>query len=186
MEPPPDAIDVPARHVVLAGLMGCGKTTVGRSLAARLGRPLHDSDVVIEAREGRTVRAIRAALGTVALHELEARTLRDALAAPGPDVICAAASTADDDACLAALATADVAVVWLRVRPATAAARFRSGAHRPWYGTDPAVFLARQAAARAPRFAAVATLGLDTDDLAPDELADAILAGLAGGPVRQP
>ena len=186
MEPPPDAIDVPARHVVLAGMMGCGKSTVGRILAARLGRPLRDSDTEIGAREGRTVREIRDDLGTVALHDVEAAVLQDALAGQGPDVICAAASIADDDGCLAALATPEVAVVWLRVRPGTAAARFPSGTHRPWYGADPAVFLARQAASRGPRLAAVATLTLDADERTPDELADAILFGLAGGPDRQP
>ncbi len=47
-----------ARHVVLVGLMGSGKTTVGRLLAARLGRPLVDSDAVIEGTTGRTVREI--------------------------------------------------------------------------------------------------------------------------------
>jgi shikimate kinase len=177
--PAPTAVPA-ARHIVLVGLMASGKTTVGRLLAALLGRPLRDSDAEIEAREGRTVREIREALGTAALHDLEARVLLDALASPGPDVITAAGSTAERDECLAALRGLGVSVVWLRVRPETGAARFRAGAHRPWYGDDPVVFLARQAAVRGPRLASVATLVLDADDRAPDDLADAILVALAG------
>ena len=45
-------------HIVLVGMMGAGKTTVGRQLATRLGRRLVDSDQLIEARTGRTVRQI--------------------------------------------------------------------------------------------------------------------------------
>ena len=47
-----------ARHIVLVGMMGAGKTTAGRRLAQRLGRRLVDSDELIEARTGRTVREI--------------------------------------------------------------------------------------------------------------------------------
>ena len=42
-------------HVVLVGMMGSGKTSVGRRLAARLGLPFVDSDRQVEARTGRTV-----------------------------------------------------------------------------------------------------------------------------------
>ncbi len=45
-------------HLVLIGLMGVGKTTVGKVLAERLGRQLVDSDLRIEARAGRTVKQI--------------------------------------------------------------------------------------------------------------------------------
>ncbi|MGB4467221.1 MAG: shikimate kinase [Azovibrio sp.] len=40
------------QNIYLVGLMGCGKTTVGRQLARRLGRPFLDSDHEIEARTG--------------------------------------------------------------------------------------------------------------------------------------
>ena len=49
----------PMQHIVLVGLMGSGKTTVGTLVAGRLGWPLRDSDADIAVREGRTVREIR-------------------------------------------------------------------------------------------------------------------------------
>ena len=44
-----------AKHVVLVGMMGAGKSAVGRRVAARLVRPFSDSDTVVEDRMGRTV-----------------------------------------------------------------------------------------------------------------------------------
>ena len=46
------------RHLVLVGLMGAGKSTVGAVCATRLGRPFVDTDHVVEATAGRTVREI--------------------------------------------------------------------------------------------------------------------------------
>ena len=112
------------QHIVLVGLMGSGKTTVGTLVAARLDWPLRDSDADIAAREGRTVREIRDSLGTRAIHDLEAPPLRDALADPEPSVVCAAASTIDDADCRDALRGPSVLVIWLTSTPATGAARF--------------------------------------------------------------
>ncbi len=59
---------VVARHVVITGLMGAGKTSVGRRVADRLGRPWRDSDVDIEAAIGATVRELRDREGVDAMH----------------------------------------------------------------------------------------------------------------------
>jgi shikimate kinase len=77
-------------HVVLVGLMGTGKTTTGRILARRLRRRLLDSDQLVEARTGRTVREIFEADGEDAYRTLETAALLDALAEPEPAVIAAA------------------------------------------------------------------------------------------------
>ena len=166
---------VTVTHVVIVGLMGSGKTTVGRELAARLGWPLRDSDREIEAATGRTVRALRDEIGLDAMHELEARQLLDALSAPGPAIVAPAASVIDIAACRVALQAAAVAVVFLAVVPAVAAARFAAGPHRPWYGADPATFLAEQAADRYTRFRSVDPVELATDDRDPTAVADAAL-----------
>ena len=167
------------RHIAVVGLMGTGKTTIATRIAAALGWSLRDSDVEIEAGQGRTVRQLRDEIGVDAMHELEARQLLEALADAAPSVVCPAASIADVDLCLEALVDPSVAVVFLTADPATAAARFRSGEHRPWYGDDPAVFLAQQAAVRHPRFRSVHPIEIATDGRSPAEIAGIALAELA-------
>jgi shikimate kinase len=173
--PEPQRGVVAVTHIVIVGLMGSGKTTVGRELADRLGWPLRDSDPEIEAATGRTVRTLRDEIGVDAMHELEARQLLDALSAPGPAVVAPAASVIDVAACRVALQAPGVAVVFLTVAPAVAAVRFAAGQHRPWYGADPETFLAEQAADRYPRFRSVDPVELATDDRDPAAVADAAL-----------
>ncbi|HEY5630125.1 MAG TPA: shikimate kinase [Candidatus Limnocylindrales bacterium] len=174
------------RHVAVVGLMGSGKTTVGARLAALLGWPLRDSDAAIESSQGRTVRELRDELGVDAMHALEARQLLDALAEPGPSVICPAASVADVEICLVALAAPDVFVVFLTATPAVAAGRFQSSQHRPWYGDDPAAFLAQQALVRYPRLRALDPLEIATDDRTPDAIVGLVVAALAARGVAVP
>lgn len=160
------------RHVVVVGLMGAGKSTIGRRLAALLGWSWRDSDHDIEAATGLTVRKLRDRDGVEVMHALEARHLRDALAAPGPSVISAAASTIEVSDCRAAMTAPDVAVVWLRAAPEVLGRRFASpDGHRPAYGTSPAVFLAEQAARRGPLLAALDPIVIDVDAIDPDEAA---------------
>jgi shikimate kinase len=166
------------RHLVLVGLMGTGKTTTGRILAIRLGWPLRDSDPEIEAMTGRTAKELREELGTDAMHDLEARALLNALAGDGPDVVCGAASVVDREDCRAALHGDGVVVAWLTVSPEVEAERFRSGAHRPWYGDDPEEFLARQAREREPEFRSLDPVIVSTDTASPEEVADTILDGI--------
>ena len=165
-------------HLALVGLMGTGKTTTGRILAARLGWPLRDSDAEIEATTGRSVRELRDELGTDRMHDLEAEALLRALSGDGPDIVGAAASVVDREDCLEALRADDVAVAWLTVSPPTEAKRFLSGTHRPWYGDDPIAFLARQARERDPAFRSLDPVIVPTDDLGPEGVADAIITGL--------
>jgi shikimate kinase len=134
---------VPAdRHIVLVGLMGAGKSTVGRVLAARLHRPVADSDRDLELASGLTAEEWRDQRGTRALHAREASILLEALSMRRPAVICAAASTIERARCREALRASAAIVVWLRARPDTLAARFEREIHRPRFGSDPAAVLA--------------------------------------------
>lgn len=163
----------PIDHIVVVGLMGAGKSTVGRRLAERLGRVWRDSDREIEADSGLTVRELRRRDGTDAMHARESAQLLDAIASTEPSVISAAASVIDDAACRGALAAPGVRVVWLRASPAVLAERFASGGHRPAFGDSPEAFLADQAARRTPFLDGLVRRGahvIDVDDLDPDEV----------------
>lgn len=162
-------------HVVLVGLMGSGKTTIGRRIAARLGRPFRDSDAALLERHGLTAREIGRARGLPYLHRLEAEILLDDLAGSTISVIAAAASTADDAACVEALLSDRAIVVWLRGSVPVVAARARTADHRPYQaGLDEAI--ARQALARGPTWARTAGLVLDVEELTPDRAVEMIAA----------
>ena len=60
------------KNIILIGMMGCGKTTVGRLLAQALGRELVDTDEAIERREGRSISDIFAQEGEPYFRDLEA------------------------------------------------------------------------------------------------------------------
>lgn len=59
------------KNIVLIGMMGCGKSTIGALLARTLGRELVDTDVLIEARQGRSISAIFAQEGEEYFRALE-------------------------------------------------------------------------------------------------------------------
>ena len=59
------------RNIVLIGMMGCGKTTLGTMLAQRLGWELADTDELIAEREGRSINEIFAADGEGYFRDLE-------------------------------------------------------------------------------------------------------------------
>ncbi|MFL5650364.1 MAG: shikimate kinase [Chloroflexota bacterium] len=167
------------RHIVIAGLMGAGKSTVGRALAKRLGRAWRDSDVDIEAGTGKTVRELRDSEGVDAMHAREAAQLLDALADPRPSVISPAASVIDDARCREALVSPDVIVIWLHASPAVLAGRFESAdSHRPAYGPDPEAFLADQAKKREPLAEAIGALMVDVDGLTKDEATARVIDAL--------
>lgn len=71
------------KNIVLIGMMGAGKTTCGRLLAEKLGRPFVDCDEVIEGFAGRTIPEIFAADGEEGFRELESQVIRELSAQEG-------------------------------------------------------------------------------------------------------
>lgn len=69
------------KPILLIGMMGCGKSTLGRMLAKRLGRAFIDLDGEIERREGRSIPNIFAAEGDAGFRRYETAALLDALCA---------------------------------------------------------------------------------------------------------
>ena len=170
-----------ARHIVLVGLMGSGKTTVGRLLAERLGRPFVDSDEMIEEREGRTVREIWLTDGEPAYRKLEAAALRAALAADVPSVIAAAGGVVLADANRAALDGADTTVLWLVAHPDVLLPRATRGTHRPLLDSDPEATLREMATAREHLYREVADVEVAVGSRSAREIADEIVEHVARG-----
>jgi len=167
--------DSPDRHLVLVGLMGTGKTTLGRALARRLARPLFDSDEMVESRHGRTVREIWHADGEPAYRALESEALRDALAGP-PAVIAAAGGVVLSPENRRLLLASGARVVWLRADPELLVSRAATGVHRPLLDTDPLGALQSMAESRHDLYAEVATETLDVKDRTVADLVEAVLA----------
>lgn len=150
----------PAGHVVLVGMMGVGKSTVGRRVAEALGRPFSDSDSVIEARTGRTVAEIFAHEGEPAFRALETEVLAEVLASEAPHVVAAAGGVVLEEANRRTLKAAGT-VVWLQAPLGLLVERVAGSTHRPALEEDPAGTLARLAEGREELYAEVSDLLVD-------------------------
>lgn len=171
-----------SRHVVLVGMMGVGKSTVGRALARVMERPFCDSDDEIVARTGRSVAEIFAADGEPAFRAVEAEVMADLLDRDEPTVIAAAGGAVLADATRQRLRRAGT-VVWLSAPIDTLVDRTASGVHRPALADDPVGTLARLSDERAALYAEVADRRVDATDSV-DEVVDAVLAALVEGADR--
>jgi shikimate kinase len=163
-----------AGRIVLVGMMGSGKSTVGRALAEELGWPLLDNDALVRETTGRGGPEIFRAGGEAALHEAEREALVAAIRHPAPAVITAAASVVDDARLRSMLPHAGT-VVWLRAAVDTIVDRIdaSAGAGRRSDARDVA-WLEERASQRAPLYTAVADAIVDVDGRTIDELVAAI------------
>ena len=86
------------KNIVLIGMMGSGKTTVGGLLARRLRRPFIDTDALIGEREGRSIPDIFARDGEDHFRELELKTARELSGRAGLVVACGGGLPMQDEA----------------------------------------------------------------------------------------
>jgi shikimate kinase len=168
------------KQVVLVGLMGSGKSTVGAMVAARTGRAFVDVDIAIARETGRTVRELWEDGGEAAYRVLESEAVLRVLAGDAPSVLAAPGGVVLNPAVRAALA--GHVVVWLRTRPTTLAGRVHVGDHRPLLGDQPAETLAVMSDERSDLYHQVATATIDTDARTPDAVAEVVLTLLADQP----
>ena len=161
--------------IALTGFMGCGKSSTGRALAARLGARLADLDAEITARSGRSIPEIFRG-GEAAFRAVELETLRavlDEAEAAGGDTVLALGGGTLTTPEARELVLARTRCVWLRTRLETIRARLGSAdASRPLFADAEALF-----AARIPIYAQ-APYTVDTDDKTPAGVADEIIAKL--------
>jgi shikimate kinase len=154
---------------------GSGKTTVGILLSARLGVGFRDTDQDVEMAEGKPVPDIFVDSGEPYFRSLErdavARALRE------HDGVLALGGGAVLDAGTRALLV-DEPTVWLQVGAAAGAHRVGLDVPRPVLLGNVRGRLATLVAERAPLYAEVARLVVDTDTRSPDEVVSAVIAGL--------
>lgn len=179
-------------RLVLIGMMGAGKTSIGQALAERLGWPFTDTDDEIVACTGSSIPELFARDGEPVFRQVESEVVTRTLALPGPRVIAVGGGAVVNVANRAGLRDR-ATVVWLRARVTTLAARVGGGDGRPMLRPSPAsgsgsaaagcapavAALERLLTERAPLYEATASFVVDVDDSSLEEVVDRVAAGLA-------
>ena len=164
------------RTIVLVGLMGVGKSSVGRRLATVLDLPFRDADNEVEAAAGRSISEIFAELGEAAFRDGERRVIGRLLDEP-PHVL-ATGGGAFVNPETRALIKAKALSVWLKADVELLARRVSRKDNRPLVrGKDPVVVLTELAKARYPAYAE-AQVHVETGDTPHGVAVDAILTAL--------
>ncbi len=140
------------RTIVLVGMMGSGKSSVGRRLAARLGLPFSDADTEIEQAAGMTIPEIFAAHGEAFFRDGERRVIARLLGS-GPRVLATGGGAFMSDETRERIAAQGISV-WLKAEPDVLMRRVRKRANRPLLQTpDPEGTLRNLLSAREPVYA---------------------------------
>jgi len=153
-----------ARPIAVAGFMGAGKSTVGRLLARRLGRPFADADAEVERRAGTSVRALWERDGEAAFRSLEERVTRELLERPDAPVIALGGGALVADS-TRALVRERAFCAWLELPFATAWERAGAAPGARPLASDRASF-ERLGAARAEVYRATADAIVDSGESA--------------------
>ena len=164
------------RPIALVGMMGSGKSLVGRRLARALDLPFVDSDSRIETTAGISVAEIFEIAGEAKFREMEQTAIAEAFTA-GPMIL----STGGGAICTATTARLlceNSIVVWLRAEPETLISRIGSVGSRPLlHGEDPLQTLRALAESRAKDYGR-AHITVTTDDLSAHAATTEVLRAL--------
>lgn len=164
------------RTVVLVGLMGAGKSCVGRRLAARLGMDFLDSDAEFEAASGSTISDYFARFGEAAFRDGERKVIARLL--DGPPVILATGGGAFVDPATRERIKQTGTSVWIRADLDLLLKRTVGRDHRPLLKQgDPKEILGRLMDARYPIYAE-ADIIVDSTDEVPEATVIRVMEGL--------
>ena len=176
------------RSIVLIGMMGAGKSTIGRRLGARLRLPFLDADIEIEAAACMSIPEIFETRGEPYFRDGEARVIARLLES-GPAVIATGGGAFMREETRNRIREKAVSL-WLKADVDTIMKRVKRRADRPLLRTeDPAATVARLLEAREPVYQSadltIASRDVPHDRIV-DECIDALRARLcAGGPAAQ-
>lgn len=167
----------PARTIVLVGLMGAGKSKIGRRLAVRLGLPFSDSDHEIEAAAGESIEEIFRRHGEAVFRDGERRVIARLLRQP-VHVLATGGGAFMDPQTRAVIAQHGVSV-WLRAELDVLLARVSRRSNRPLLQQrDPRAVLSELIERRHPVYAE-ADVTIDSGEGPPDATASRVISALA-------
>jgi shikimate kinase len=174
--PPGDAIDLP-RTVVLVGLMGAGKSAVGRRLAGKLGLPFRDADTEIEAAAGCAIEEIFARDGEAVFRQGERKVIARLLTAEPVHILATGGGAYMDPETRALIAKTGVSV-WLNADLDILVQRTARRSHRPLLKNgNPREVLQRLIDLRYPVYAE-ADITVISDERPPDATVQAVIEAL--------
>jgi shikimate kinase len=177
-----DALPRPDRCIVLVGLMGAGKSTVGRRLAKRLGLPFVDSDDEIERVAERRIAEMFERYGETSFRDGERRVIARLIG--GPPKVLATGGGAFVDPRTRQLILDKCIAVWLDADLDTLAERVSRRDHRPLLeGKAPLPVLESLAATRNPLYAE-AHIHIRSQAMPHERAVERIVEALAARAVR--
>jgi shikimate kinase len=169
-----------ARSVVLVGMMGAGKSSIGRRLAARLGIPFADADGEIEIAHRMTIPDIFATYGEPYFRAGETRVIARLLDS-GPQVLATGGGAFMNADTRSAIAAKGVSV-WLKADLDVLMRRIKRRQDRPLLqADDPGETMRKLIDERYPVYAA-AEITIQSRDVPHEKIVDEIMAALAGAP----
>jgi shikimate kinase len=164
------------RSIVMVGLMGCGKSSVGRRLAARLGLPFVDADDEIEAAAQKTIPEIFADYGEAVFRDGERRVIKRLLE-NGPQVLATGGGAFMTDETRAAIRDAAISV-WLKAELPVLMRRVMKRDNRPLLkASDPEAVMRDLMQKRYPVYAE-ADIVIESRDVPHEVIVDEIVAAL--------
>jgi shikimate kinase len=164
------------RSIVLVGIMGAGKSTVGRRLAARLDLPFKDADAEIEAAAGMSVADIFVTHGESYFREGERRVI-GRLLQEGPSVLATGGGAFMNAETRAWIGQTGISI-WLKAELDVLMRRVRKRSNRPLLkNADPEASMRQLMAARQPVYA-LADLTVESRDIPHERVVDDIVHAL--------
>ena len=166
------------RTVTLVGMMGAGKSSIGRRLALRLGVPFVDADVEIEKAAGMTINDIFAVRGEAEFRAGEARVILRLLES-GPQVLATGGGAFTNPDTRTAIGAKGISI-WLKAEFDVLMKRIKRRHDRPLLKTDdPGATLRKLIEERDPVYA-LADLTVQSREVMHEKIVDEIVSALAG------
>jgi shikimate kinase len=170
-------VHVTVKHVVLIGMMGCGKTTVGRLLANQLDREVVDLDARLVIQHGMAITEMFALRGEAWFRDAESELLTSTLASDSGEVLSLGGGAVVRPENRLVMRERSI-VVWLRASFETLIQRNGSGFGRPMLAGNPEERIRTLVREREPYYRDAAHIIVDVDDLSAPQTVECVRAAI--------